>query len=67
MPAQEFRFRKSSHSGGNSGQECVEVALNVPGTVAVRDSRNLTRSLIRLKPATWSVFQRHIAQAPTRG
>ncbi|MEV7908221.1 DUF397 domain-containing protein, partial [Streptomyces anulatus] len=34
-------WRKSSLSGGNGGQ-CVEVAANLPGTVAVRDSKNPT-------------------------
>ena len=34
----EFDFRKSSHSGGGSGT-CVEVASNVPGVRAVRDSK----------------------------
>lgn len=31
------RWRKSSHS--NNGGQCVEVALNLPGTVPVRDSK----------------------------
>ncbi|MFD7426831.1 DUF397 domain-containing protein [Streptomyces sp. NPDC059818] len=31
-----FRFVKSSYSGGNAGQECVEVARNIPRAVAVR-------------------------------
>ena len=32
-------WRKSSRSGGNGGQ-CVEVAQNLPGIVAIRDSKN---------------------------
>jgi len=32
-------WRKSTYSGGNGG-ECVEVATNLPGMVAVRDSKN---------------------------
>ncbi|MFJ4407017.1 DUF397 domain-containing protein [Streptomyces sp. NPDC088910] len=36
-----FEFKKSSYSGPDpAGQECVEVAVNVPGTVRVRDSKN---------------------------
>ncbi|MER7211038.1 DUF397 domain-containing protein [Streptosporangium sp. NPDC000239] len=31
-------FRKSSLSGANG--QCVEVATNLPGLVAVRDSKN---------------------------
>ncbi|MEV1317173.1 DUF397 domain-containing protein [Micromonospora arborensis] len=33
------RWRKSTRSGGNGG-ECVEVADNLPGVVAVRDSKD---------------------------
>jgi Domain of unknown function (DUF397) len=32
-------WRKSSYSSGNGGA-CVEVADNLPGVVAVRDSKN---------------------------
>jgi Domain of unknown function (DUF397) len=32
-------WQKSSRSGGNGGQ-CVEVARNLPGIVAVRDSKD---------------------------
>jgi len=32
-------WRKSSRSGPNGGQ-CVEVAANLPGAVAVRDSKD---------------------------
>ncbi|MFF7155920.1 DUF397 domain-containing protein, partial [Streptomyces sp. NPDC008139] len=34
----QFDFVKSSYSTANG--ECVEVAVNVPGTVRVRDSKN---------------------------
>jgi hypothetical protein len=33
------RWRKSTLSGSDGG-ECVEVATNLPGRVAVRDSKN---------------------------
>ncbi len=32
-------WQKSSYSGSNGGQ-CVEVARNLPGVVAVRDSKD---------------------------
>lgn len=41
MPTQELvhaRWRKSTRSGTQGGQ-CVEVAHNLPGIVAVRDSK----------------------------
>ncbi|MFE1959637.1 DUF397 domain-containing protein [Streptomyces sp. NPDC059479] len=50
-----FCFRKSSYS--NQTGECVEVALNVPGTVAVRDSKHPTGPLLRLSPAAWDAFR----------
>lgn len=48
MPA--FEFVKSSYSGGNAGQECVEVARNIPGTIAVRDSKDVDGPIVRLTP-----------------
>ncbi|WP_405778688.1 DUF397 domain-containing protein [Streptomyces sp. NBC_00859] len=59
-----FEFVKSSFSGGNAGQECVEVALNVPGTVAVRDSKNTVGPVIRLTPAAWAAFRSGVTREP---
>ncbi|WP_156727670.1 DUF397 domain-containing protein [Streptomyces apocyni] len=50
----EFQFVKSSHS--TSGGECVEVARNIPGTVAVRDSKNPDGPVLHLTPTTWAAF-----------
>ncbi|WP_416069665.1 DUF397 domain-containing protein [Streptomyces sp. AK02-01A] len=50
-----FRFEKSSYS--NQTGACVEVALNVPGTVAVRDSKHVSGPVLRLAPAAWDVFR----------
>lgn len=49
-----FCFKKSSYS--NQIGECVEVARNVPGTVAVRDSKDLTGPVLRVTPAAWGAF-----------
>ncbi|MFP3987776.1 DUF397 domain-containing protein [Streptomyces sp. E11-3] len=54
-----FEFVKSSFSSGNG--ECVEVARNIPGTVAVRDSKDLTGPVLRLTPAAWSAFAAFVA------
>ena len=49
------QWRKSSYSGG-SGGNCVEVATNLPGVVAVRDSKNPAAPALLLTPAKWRTF-----------
>ncbi|AZS75365.1 DUF397 domain-containing protein [Streptomyces sp. Je 1-4] len=51
----EFRFRKSSYS--NAERECLEVATNIPGTVAIRDSKNPAGPILQLGPDTWTTFR----------
>jgi hypothetical protein len=53
----EFEFVKSSYSGGDAGQQCVEVARNIPGTVAVRDSKDADGPILRFTPSAWNAFQ----------
>lgn len=48
-------WRKSTRSGGNGG-DCVEVAANVPGIVAVRDSKDPSGPVVALTPAQWREF-----------
>ena len=60
MPA--FEFVKSSYSGGNAGQECVEVARNVPGTVAVRDSKDPDGPILRLAAEAWVEFAGYVGR-----
>ncbi|MEV5408941.1 DUF397 domain-containing protein [Thermopolyspora sp. NPDC052614] len=48
-------WRKSSYSGG-SGGDCVEVATNLPGIVAVRDSKNPTGPALVFTSAEWNAF-----------
>ncbi|MER6149625.1 DUF397 domain-containing protein [Streptomyces hirsutus] len=50
------RWRKSSYSGGEQGDECVEVCNDFPGTVPVRDSKNLTGPVMMLDGAAWRPF-----------
>ncbi|MGW0532054.1 DUF397 domain-containing protein [Streptomyces sp. NPDC003032] len=52
----EFIFTKSSYSTAN--YECVEVAANVPETVAIRDSKDPgpDAPILRLSPAAWAHF-----------
>ncbi|MEW2566911.1 DUF397 domain-containing protein [Streptomyces sp. NPDC047070] len=49
-----FDFVKSSYSTASG--ECVEVARNVPGTVAVRDSKTPDGPILHLSPTAWAEF-----------
>ncbi|MFE7611257.1 DUF397 domain-containing protein [Streptomyces celluloflavus] len=56
----DFIYRKSSYS--DHEDECVEVATNLPRTVAVRDSKNPDGPILQLTPATWTAFQLAVSQ-----
>jgi hypothetical protein len=47
-------WRKSTRSGQDGG--CVEVALNLPATVAVRDSRNPNGFILAVDGTAWAAF-----------
>ncbi|BCL16134.1 DUF397 domain-containing protein [Micromonospora sagamiensis] len=57
------RWRKSRYSGSNGGN-CVEVADNLPGLVAVRDSKDPAGPVLTFTPTAWRAFIR--AAQPTR-
>jgi hypothetical protein len=48
-------WRKSSYSGSNGGG-CVEVARNLPGIIAVRDSKDRSGPVLAFTPAEWEAF-----------
>ncbi|WP_328560513.1 DUF397 domain-containing protein [Streptomyces coelicoflavus] len=61
-----FDFVKSSYSSGSG--ECVEVALNVLGIVAVRDSKDAADGpILRLAPQAWARFAGSWGSGPVRG
>ena len=51
-------WRKSSYSG--QAGSCVEVAGNLPGTVAVRDSKDPGGPTLVLALATWRVLAHRV-------
>ena len=51
----DLRWRKSSYSG-NGGASCVEVASNLPGIVAVRDSKDRGGPSLGFTPDKWRAF-----------
>ena len=48
-------WRKSSYSGSNGGA-CVDVADNLPGIVAVRDSKDPHGPNLTFSPTEWRTF-----------
>jgi hypothetical protein len=48
-------WRKSTRSGDNGGN-CVEVASNLPGVVAVRDSKDPAGPVLTFALTTWADF-----------
>ena len=46
---------KSIYSNG-SGGNCVEVARDLPGVVAIRDSKNPDGPVLLFTPADWEAF-----------
>ncbi|MEU0482332.1 DUF397 domain-containing protein [Streptosporangium sp. NPDC006013] len=55
MDLRAANWRKSSRSSDNGGQ-CVEVAANLPGVVAVRDSKDPNGPNLLFTPAEWGTF-----------
>ncbi|MEU9289624.1 DUF397 domain-containing protein [Streptomyces sp. NPDC048275] len=50
----KFDFVKSTYS--STAGECVEVARNIPGTIAIRDSKTPDGPILRLTPTAWAYF-----------
>jgi hypothetical protein len=48
-------WRKSTYSGSNGGN-CVEVAANLPGVVAVRDSKDPDGGALVFATREWRAF-----------
>ncbi|MFG2064476.1 DUF397 domain-containing protein [Micromonospora sp. NPDC048871] len=48
-------WRKSTRSGDNGGA-CIEVAANLPGLVAVRDSKDPAGPALTFSPTAWVAF-----------
>jgi hypothetical protein len=48
-------WHKSTRSGGNGG-DCVEVARNLPGIVAIRDTKDPGGAALVFGRAEWAAF-----------
>ncbi|MFH8404693.1 DUF397 domain-containing protein [Streptomyces sp. NPDC018019] len=62
----EFVFVKSNYSGGAPGQECVEVATNVPAVVAVRDSKDASGRTLLFGDREWLAFRAAVVDGRIR-
>ena len=51
----KLTWRKSSYSGSNGGN-CAEVADNLPGVVAMRDSKDPGGPVLAFTPDGWRAF-----------
>jgi hypothetical protein len=49
-------WRKSTYSGQDGN--CVEIATNLPGTIAIRDSKNPDGPALTFSHSAWAVFIR---------
>jgi hypothetical protein len=49
------RWRKSSRSGSNQAA-CVEVAVNLPGVVGVRDTKDPSGPVLTFTSEAWRAF-----------
>ena len=51
-------WQTSTYSGTNGS--CVEVARNLPGVVAMRDSKDRGGPTLTFSPATWATFTNQV-------
>jgi hypothetical protein len=51
-------WHTSTYSGTNGS--CVEVARNLPGVVAVRDSKDRSGPALTFSPAAWETFTNRV-------
>ena len=54
-------WSKSSHSSANG--QCIEVAQNLPGIVAIRDSKDPDGPKLLISPADWLTFLSKVRDA----
>jgi hypothetical protein len=54
LPGGSFEFRSSRSCTEGCGGACVEVAVNVPGIIGVRDSK--TGTTMTFSPQEWTEF-----------
>jgi hypothetical protein len=56
-------WHKSSYSGGEQGDACVEVGVGVPGVVPVRDSKDPDGPVLTFTAAAWTAFLAEVRES----
>ncbi|WP_086741072.1 DUF397 domain-containing protein [Streptomyces glaucescens] len=56
-------WRKSSHSDGGDGNECVEIATS-PTHISIRDSKAPTKPHLTFPPETFTTFLQALKAQP---
>ena len=54
-------WEKSTHSGGTGG-DCIEIATDIPGVIAIRDSKNPRGPALCVTPSAWKDFITRVAE-----
>ncbi|WP_216589253.1 DUF397 domain-containing protein [Streptomyces brasiliscabiei] len=62
MSTSDLSWFKSSYSSGD-GDDCVEVAVALPHTIHIRDSKNTPGPQLTLSPTAWADFVPYAAVA----
>ena len=57
------KWRKSSHSGPDDGNECVEIATS-PTHISIRDSKAPTGPRLTFPPETFTTFLQALKAHP---
>jgi hypothetical protein len=65
MDLSRAEWRKASRSSSNGGN-CVEVARNLRGIVAVRDSKNPNGPVLTVSRDEWASFTMRLRAATSR-
>ena len=58
------RWHTSTHSGGNGS--CIQVTGNLPGFIAIRDSKDPHGPKLTTTPDAWQKFTTRVKAVPRR-
>ncbi len=58
------RWHTSTHSGGNGS--CIQVARDLPGFIAIRDSKDPHGPKLMTTPGAWQKFTTRVKAVPRR-